>query len=109
MVKDIVIWRIHELAEREFEQGRFRRRRYRQQMRQLQMQPSPYESQPIPSFYPSNSYYMCSPPPSYHGIYSSSPNTPSGNHPMNSIESSPTMTNFHMISSPPTSYSYYDP
>jgi len=73
-----LVWRIHELAEHDFEQGRFRRRRYRQQMQQLQMQTSsihhsPYGHQAIPSFYPpNNSYYMCSQsPPSYHTIYPS--------------------------------------
>jgi hypothetical protein len=92
-----LVWRIHELAENDFEQGRFRRRRYRQQMRQLQMETSsihqsPYGHQSVPSFYPSPStpYYMCSPsPPSYHSMYST-PNT--------STE----------IASP-TSYPLYDP
>lgn len=81
-------WRIHELAEQEFEQGRFRRRRYRQQIRQMQMQSSSYEPQPI---YPSNPYYISSPPPSYQTLY-------------------PTTTeNYAMTSSTPTSYPFYDP
>jgi len=101
-------WRIHELAEREFEQGRFRRRRYRQQMRQLQMHPPPYETQSMSSFYPQNSYYMCSPPPSYHTIYST-PNNSSENHPVSPIESSSAISNFYMTSSTPTSYPLYDP
>ena len=96
-------WRIHELAEREFEQGRFRRRRYRQQIDQLHMQTSsvphsPYEHQSISSFYPSsiNPYYMCSPsPPSYHAMYST-PNNSTQLHPM----SSPTLYD-------PYSTSYY--
>jgi hypothetical protein len=94
-----LVWRIHELAEPDFEQGRFRRRRYRQQMRQLQMQPSPYEP---PSIYPPSSYYMCSPPPpSYHSMY------PTENYSMNSPDSSP--SNYCMTSSTPTSYPFYDP
>ncbi|CAF0800439.1 unnamed protein product [Adineta steineri] len=108
-------WRIHELAEREFEQGRFRRRRYRQQMRDLHMQAnSSYNGHPsISSFYPAappppstNSYYMCSPhhPPSYHAIYSS-PNISSESHPMTS---SP-LQNICLSSSTPTSYPSYDP
>lgn len=83
---DYLDWRIHELAESEFEQGRFRRRRYRQQIRQIQMQPSSYETQPI---YPSNSYYISSSPPSYQTLY-------------------PT-DNYSMSSSTPTSYPFYDP
>lgn len=97
-------WRIHELAEQEFQQGRFRRRRYRQQMQQLQMQTSTIHHSPYghPTFYSpaSNPYYMCStssPPPSYHSMYSS-PNT--------SIES-PSNTNvLSPISAP---YPSYDP
>jgi hypothetical protein len=102
-----LVWRIHELSEREFEQGRFKRRRYRQQMRELQM-PSPYETQPIASYYPPTSYYMCSPPPSYHAIYQT-PNTSAENHPVSSPESSSPMPNFCMTSSTPTSYPLYDP
>jgi hypothetical protein len=98
-----LVWRIHELAERDFEQGRFRRRRYRQQMRQLQMHPSPYEP---PSIYPPSSYYMCSPPPSYHTIYPT-PNTSTENYPIGSPEAS--SSNFCMTSSTPTSYPFYDP
>jgi len=59
-------------------------------MRQLQMHPSPYDTQ----FYPPSSYYMCSPPPPYHTIYPT-PNTSSENHPISPPESS--------------SYSFYDP
>jgi len=89
-------WRIHELAEQEFEQGRFRRRRYRQQMQQLQMQASSIHHSPYghQSFYPpsTNSYYMCSSsPPSYHSI------------------NSPILQNVGLPSSTPTSYHLYDP
>ncbi|CAF1084611.1 unnamed protein product [Adineta ricciae] len=97
-------WRIHELAEVEFEQGRFRRRRYRQQIRQLHMQPPPvhqssYTShQPLPNYYqsPPHPYYMCSssPPSSYHAMYST-PNTSIDSH--------------SMSSSTPNSYALYDP
>ncbi|CAF1066215.1 unnamed protein product [Rotaria sordida] len=87
-------WRIHELAEKELEQGRFHRRRYRQQIRQLQM-----HNQSMSSFYPSTSYYMYSsppppPPPSYHSIYPTQNN------------SSTTMTNFCMREN---TYPSYDP
>ncbi len=106
-----LVWRIHELAEHDFEQGRFRRRRYRQQMQQLQMQTSsihhsPYGHQAIPSFYPpNNSYYMCSPsPPSYHTVYPS-PNRSTETHSI----SSPILQNVGVPSSTPTSYPLYDP
>jgi hypothetical protein len=103
-----LVWRIHELAEQEFEQGRFRRRRYRQQMRELHLQTSsihhsPYGHQSVPSFYPpsTNSYYMCSPSsPSYHTIYSTSTET----HPI----TSPILPNVGLTSSTPTSYPLYD-
>ncbi|UJR33967.1 hypothetical protein I4U23_021383 [Adineta vaga] len=111
-------WRIHELAETEFEQGRFRRRRYRQQIRELQMQTSSIHHSPygghesLPNFYPSptNSYYMCSPPPPpYHTMYST-PNTSSESHSINS----PTVQNMCLSSSSsttttPSSYTLYDP
>jgi hypothetical protein len=105
-------WRIHELAQQDFEQGRFRRRRYRQQMQQLQMQTSsihhsPYGHQSIPSFYPpsANSYYMCSPsPPSYHTIYPT-PNSSTETHSM----MSPILQNVGVPCSTPTSYPLYDP
>ncbi|CAF1608985.1 unnamed protein product [Adineta ricciae] len=100
-------WRIHELAEREFEQGRFRRRRYRQQMQQLEMQSS-YETPIVPSYYPSNSYYMCAPPP-YQAIYPPS-NSSSENHSMSPLEPSSSMSNFYMSSpTSSSSYAYYDP
>jgi hypothetical protein len=99
-------WRIHELAERDFEQGRFRRRRYRQQIRQLQMHSSPYETQ---SFYPpSNSYYINSPPPSYHTIY------PTPNSSMNPGESSyydPYSTSYYPMAlsyASPNESAYFD-
>jgi len=59
------------------------------------MHSSPYETQSVSSFYPpANSYYINSPPPSYHTIY------PTPNSSMNLGESSST----------PISYpSYYDP
>ncbi|UJR13394.1 hypothetical protein I4U23_000410 [Adineta vaga] len=101
-------WRIHELAERDFEQGRFRRRRYRQQMQQLQMQSSSYETPTMSSFYPTNSYYMSSPPPSYQAIYPSSNNS-SEHQSISPIESPSGMSNFYMSSSTPSSYPYYDP
>ena len=108
-----LVWRIHELAEQEFEQGRFRRRRYRQQMHQLQMQassahPPSYGHQSMPSFYPppsTNPYYMCSPsPPSYHSMYSS-PNTSSEMH----STLSPVQQNVSLSSSTPSAYPFYDP
>ncbi len=105
-----LVWRIHELAERDFEQGRFRRRRYRQEMRQLQMHQSPYDTHSMSSIYPPSSYYMCSPPPPpYHTIYPN-PNISTEKYPINSPESS---ASFCMTSSTPTSssssYPFYDP
>ncbi|CAF4950802.1 unnamed protein product [Rotaria sp. Silwood1] len=98
-------WRIHELAEKEFEQGRFRRRRYRQQMRQLQMHSQTYDTQSMSSYYPSTSYYMCSPPPSYHSIYPTSNNS-SENHLISSSETLGTMSNSYPLYDPYSS-SYY--
>ncbi|CAF0793361.1 unnamed protein product [Rotaria sordida] len=105
-------WRIHEIVEPEFEQGRFNRRRYRQEIRQLHMQASsmhqsPYGHQSVSSFYPpsANPYYMGSPAlSSYHTIYSS-PNTSTETHPMNS----PIIQNACVSSSTPTPYPLYDP
>ena len=99
-----LVWRIHELAEEEFEQGRFRRRRYRQQMHNLQMQTSSihhpiYAHQPIPPFYPTssnNSYYnMCS-------------STPSIAYSTNYTNSNPS-SEITSASPPPPNYPFYDP
>lgn len=100
-------WRIHELAEGEFEQGRFRRRRYRQQMQQVSQQTASYDSPPMPTFYPPAPYYMCSPPPSYPTVYPSSNALPES-HSVSPVESPPSMNNFYMTSSP-SGYPYYDP
>jgi hypothetical protein len=51
---------------------------------------------------------MCSPPPSYHSMYST-PNTSLENHPISPPDSSATMQNFCMTSSTPISYPFYDP
>ena len=108
---DLLDWRIHELAEPEFEQGRFRRRRYRQEMRQLNMQPTPmhhatYGHRPVSNYYSSpNPYYMCSSSiPSYHTIYSTSNNS-MGTH----LITSPTLENNCLPSSTSNSYPIYDP
>jgi hypothetical protein len=77
-----LVWRIHEFAESDFEQGRFRRRRYRQQMRQLHMQTPPVHQSPYGqpsggSFYPSTGtppYYMCSPSSTQYPPFYSTPN-----------------------------------
>ena len=82
-----LVWRIHELAEGDFEQGRFRRRRYRQQMRQLHMHTPPVHQSPYGqpsngSYYPSTGtppYYMCSPTSSQYPPFYSTPNHPIDN------------------------------
>ncbi|CAF1470378.1 unnamed protein product [Rotaria magnacalcarata] len=104
-------WRIHHLAEPEFEQGRFRRRRYRQEMRRLNMQASSmhessYVHQSVSPFYsPStNPYYMCSSaPPPYHATYSTL-NTSTETHAI----SPPALQNGCLSSSTPSPYPFYD-